>query len=134
MRRYMTWMWLMMISLGVDAKIIAHEQVETEALTVSDLRLIFSRQRLFWPDGTPIRVFVLPPDSELHKRFCTDALEVLPYVLQRNWDRLVYSGTADLPEIVSTLAEMRVKVEQTEGAIGYLPDEITAQDDAHEKQ
>ncbi|WP_372872135.1 hypothetical protein [Shewanella sp.] len=131
MRRYLTWMWLVVVSPGIDARVIFHEQVNGESLSVSELRLIFSRQRLFWTDGTPIKVFVLPPDSEMHKRFCFESLEILPYVLQRNWDRLVYSGTADRPEIVSTLAEMRVKVAKTPGSIGYIPDEMVARD-AHE--
>ncbi|WP_250885690.1 substrate-binding domain-containing protein [Shewanella jiangmenensis] len=118
-----------MASCSAEAAIISFDSVDTEALSVPELRLIFSRQKLFWPDGTPIRVFVLPPDSAFHKRFCTETLELLPYVLQRNWDRQVSSGTADRPQIVSTIAEMEVKVRETPGAIGYLPDEVAARDE-----
>ncbi|MCL2917903.1 hypothetical protein [Shewanella litorisediminis] len=132
MYRLTTWMWLLVLSFGANAEIIAHDKTQASGLTVSQLRLIFSRQRLFWSDGSPIRVFILPPDSEQHRQFCTESLEVLPYVLQRQWDRLVYSGTADRPEIVANPDQMRRRVKETPGAIGYVPDDTTAKDTAHE--
>ncbi|ABL98778.1 hypothetical protein SHAM105786_09415 [Shewanella amazonensis] len=132
MYRLTTWMWLLVLSLGANAEIITHDVTLAKGLSVSELRLIFSRQRLFWPDGSSIRVFILPPDSQQHRQFCTESLGVFPYVLQRQWDRLVYSGTAERPEIVASPDQMRRRVMETPGSIGYVPDETTAKDTAHE--
>ena len=45
----------------------------------------------------------------------------LPYVLRNTWDRLVFTGTGLAPTQVHSEDEMRQKVQETPGAIGYLP-------------
>ncbi|QSX30529.1 hypothetical protein JYB88_02380 [Shewanella cyperi] len=117
---------LCLLSSPALSEVIFNASVAEARLDAAELRLIFSRQRLFWTNGQAIRVFILPPDSEDHRQFCQNSLDVLPYMLQRNWDRAVYSGMADRPEIVSSIAEMRRKVFSTAGAVGYVPDEISA--------
>ena len=84
------------------------------------LRAIFSMRLRQWPDGTPITVFVLPTANPVHVGFCKEVLGVFPHQLQRAWDRLVYSGTGQAPVEVDSLEEMRQRVKQTPGAIGYL--------------
>jgi len=117
---------LCLFSLPALGEVIFNASVSETRLDAADLRLIFSRQRLFWADGQPIRVFILPPDSEEHRQFCQNSLDILPYMLQRSWDRAVYSGMADRPEIVSSITDMRKKVSSTAGAVGYVPDDVRA--------
>ncbi len=74
-----------------------------------------------WPDGSAIRVFVLPDDAPLHIAFSKEKLNVFPYQLRSAWDRMVFSGTGQAPETVNSLEEMQAKVANTPGAIGYLP-------------
>lgn len=73
-----------------------------------------------WPDGKPIRVFTLPDGHPLHERFVRQQLGTYPYVLRTAWDKLVFTGTGFAPTVVPTEEEMRRRVEQTPGAIGYL--------------
>ena len=73
-----------------------------------------------WPDGTAIKVFVLPDDNFLHQRFAKEKLHVFPYQLRLTWDRLVFSGTGQAPNSVSSNAEMLTKIASTPGSIGYL--------------
>lgn len=84
------------------------------------LRAIFTTRLRQWPDGTPIRVFVLPDDNALHDQFCREELGMYPYVLRELWDRLLYTGTGLTPTVVRSEAEMRERVRDTPGAIGYL--------------
>lgn len=74
-----------------------------------------------WPDGRPISVFTLPDAHPLHVQFCRQLLGTYPYVLRNAWDKLVYTGTGFTPTIVASEEEMRKRVENTPGAIGYLP-------------
>src|SRR5690349_3995901 len=71
------------------------------------LRGIFLMRVRQWPDGTPVHVFVLPADSELHDRFSREVLGTYPYVLERSWDRMVFTGTGLAPEAVRSEKEMR---------------------------
>ncbi len=75
-----------------------------------------------WRDGTPVVVFVLPDSSPIHKEFCKKRLGMFAHQLRQTWDRKVFSGTGQAPELASTVEEMRVLVSKTPGAIGYLPE------------
>jgi hypothetical protein len=89
-------------------------------LDSGQLREIFFLRRTNWPDGTPIRIFVLPDQEPLHIRFAKEILGVFPYQLRSAWDRMVFSGTGVPPTVVYSADEMRKRVEETPGAIGYL--------------
>lgn len=83
------------------------------------LLAIFLMRVRQWPDGTPVHVFVMPSHSAIHDRFAREQLGTYPYVLSRTWDRIVFTGTGLAPEVVNSDAEMRDKVANTPGAIGY---------------
>lgn len=84
------------------------------------LREIFFARQTRWPDGKPIRAFVLPDQHPLHIRFAKEILGVYPYQLRAAWDRMIYSGTGLPPTVVESVEEMRSKIEQTPGGIGYI--------------
>lgn len=84
------------------------------------LRAMYAMRVREWPDGTPVKVFVLPDTDPLHAEFCRDLLGTYPYVMRTVWDRLVYTGTGVAPETVRSEAEMRSKVSSTKGAVGYV--------------
>ena len=73
-----------------------------------------------WPDGVPIKVFVLKDRDPIHIAFCKKVLNVFPHQLRWAWDRLVFSGTGQAPFQVDSEETMRAKVASTPGAIGYL--------------
>ncbi len=101
-------------------EIVTYPGVREKVLSVNSLRSIFSMHLKTWPDGTKIRVFVLPDDDQLHQSVAKEKLNVFPYQLRSTWDRLVYSGTGQAPIKVNSAEEMRAKVASTPGAIGYL--------------
>ena len=87
------------------------------------LSAIFGMRLTTWPDGSAIRVFVLPDDSHVHATFCKQVLQIFPHQLRNAWDRLVYSGTGQAPEVLSSELEIRSHIVSTPGAIGYLTKE-----------
>lgn len=97
--------------------------VQKDDLSKNALRAIFGMRLRTWPDGTPIRVFVLGEHSQIHAKFAKRNLGIFPHQLRRAWDRLVFSGTGQAPFEVSSATEMRASIASTSGAIGYLPKE-----------
>ena len=85
------------------------------------LRALFTMRVRQWPDGQPARVFVFADSNPLHDEFCREILGTYPYVLRTAWDRLVFTGTGLAPTVVRSVAEMRQRVADTPGAIGYVP-------------
>lgn len=73
-----------------------------------------------WPDGTPIKIFVLDDGDPVHKAFTKQRLNLFPYKLRRVWDRYLFSGTGQPPITVKDFEEMLNRVSSTRGAIGYI--------------
>lgn len=90
-------------------------------IELATLRALFGMRLLEWPDGTPVRVFVMDSDSTTHRRFTKEVLQMFPYQLRQAWDRLIFSGTGQAPIEVGSIDEMVQQVIETPGAVGYLP-------------
>jgi ABC-type phosphate transport system substrate-binding protein len=95
-------------------------KVTVKKLTREQLRDIFFARQTKWPDGTSVRAFVLPDQHPLHIRFAKETLGVYPYQLRSAWDRMVYSGTGVPPTVVESVKDLRRRIEETPGAIGYI--------------
>lgn len=100
--------------------VIAHASQSESALSRSLARGIFGMRVRNWPDGTPVKVFVLADNTPLHDEFCKTVLQTYPYQLRQNWDRLLFSGTGQPPVEVASEDELFKRVAETPGAIGYL--------------
>jgi hypothetical protein len=111
---------LLWAAAAAPQSLIANDGAPETELSQNQARLFFNLRLKSWPDGTPVRVFVLPDDHPLHRRFAKQVLGLYPYQLRRVWDRQIFSGTGQAPTMVSTEAEMREGVASTPGAIGYL--------------
>jgi len=102
------------------ADVIVNAARPDTQISRSLVRGMFGMRLRAWPDGAPVRVFVLADNDPLHVEFAQSVLQIYPYQLRQNWDRLVYSGTGQPPITVSSEEEMIRRVEETPGSIGYL--------------
>ena len=118
-----TWLILIIFALASPisqaVEIIANPSSKTESLSINQARNIFSMRTHNWPDGSPIKVYVLNDDNDLHKQFSKQNLRIYPYKLRRVWDRYTFSGTGQTPTTVASEEEMIEVISTTEGAIGY---------------
>lgn len=104
------------------AEVVVHRSLGQQELTLGVARLLFTMRLLRWPDGTRVRVFVLPDSDPLHHEFAKQSLDLYPRQLRRVWDRHLFSGSGAVPVSVNSVDEMLKRVSETPGAIGYLPD------------
>jgi hypothetical protein len=103
-----------------SVEVLVNPSQEHVSLDRDLLRGIFSMRVREWPDGQPIRVFVLPDDNAVTDLFDRENLGIYPYVLRAAWDRMVFTGTGLAPTVVKTEQEMRERIRTTPGAIGYV--------------
>jgi ABC-type phosphate transport system substrate-binding protein len=89
-------------------------------ISQTGLNAIFNMRLRHWSDGSPITVYVLQDEDPLHKTFCKQKLHVFPHQIRRGWNRLIFSGTGQVPLLVETKEEMLKQVSTTPGAVGYL--------------
>ncbi len=99
---------------------VIHPSVELKSYSRNSLRAVFGMRLKTWPNGMPVRVFVMPDDAALHTIFTKEKLNIFPYQLRAGWDKLIFSGTGQAPFLVRTEEEMRERISSTPGAIGYL--------------
>ena len=102
--------------------VITHSEVKDTSLTSLQLRRIFTMRQSRWSDNTPISIFVLPSQHDIHQRFSKEHLKIFSYQLNRIWHKLTYSGLGVAPTIVQSEQELVQAVINTPGAIGYLHD------------
>ena len=105
---------------AVAVDIIVHRTQAGEALSAATLRAFFGMRQTKWPDGNPVKLFVLPDTHPVHAVLCKEALNLYPYQLRQYWDGLAYSGLMPLPVEVSSEEEMIQRVATTQGALGYV--------------
>ncbi len=118
---------LILISLAPASgavELIGHPDIAQADLSRSTVRSIFTMRMTSWPNGLPIRVFVLSDKDDLHAIFSKRVLGVFPHQLRRAWNRQIFSGTGQAPEKVESEREMLDRVAHTPGAIGYISEEM----------
>jgi hypothetical protein len=113
---------LMLLLFCVPAtaqELIVNRDAGIASLTRNEARLYLTMRLRQWPNGTQVRLFVLPDDDALHQRFVNAVLGLFPYQLRRVWDRQIFTGTGQAPVNVSSVDEMIQRVASTPGALGY---------------
>lgn len=105
---------------AIVVQVIVSPSLAEMPLDRSLLRAVFTMRVREWPDGTPVRVFVLPDDNPLSDQFYRERLGMYSYVLRRAWDRMVFTGTGFAPTVVRSEREMIELVRSTPGAIGFV--------------
>lgn len=118
------------LETGPAVDVIVSPALTSTKLDRRLLRAVFTMRLRRWPDGSPIRVFVLPDDDPLSDQFYRERLGMYSYVLRRVWDRMVFTGTGLAPTIVQTEREMIERVRSTPGAIGYVRKRELSESDA----
>ncbi len=122
---FVCWLALSLVvgSSAAAQEVIANADVTDKTVSQNTLRAIFTMRLRQWPDGKPVKVFVLPDGNTLHVSFAKGVLNTFPYQLKRSWDLQVYSGSGQAPVEVSSVEEMLQKVASTPGAIGYISED-----------
>ena len=103
-----------------DIDIYANSSVPDQQYSLAEVRAIFAMRKTIWPDGTKIKVFVLPDDASEHRLFTKSRLHMFPHQFRRIWDRLTFSGAGQAPVEVESFEEMFERLSHTPGSIGYL--------------
>ncbi len=106
-------------ALAAADTLIVNERAGVEVLSRNEARLYLTMRVKQWPNGLPVRVFVLPDNDPLHLRVVKSVLGLFPYQLRRAWDRQLFSGTGQAPVTLETESEVIRRVAQTPGGIGY---------------
>ena len=105
-------------------KVLVNRSVPEQALSINNIRSIFSMRTRNWSDGSTITVFILKDKQGTHNQFVRQSLQMAPHQLQRSWDRYRYTGTGQTPIELANEQQMIERIASTPGAIGYTSQEF----------
>jgi hypothetical protein len=117
-----TWMLLSCLFCThsmADQKIVNNLAAELP-LSAQGLSPNFPMQKSYRPDGHQMHAFIYSPSSERPMGFCLQQLHMMPYTLQRRWDRVCVSVIAGSPLILSSEVEMKTLTSQPFDGIDYI--------------
>ena len=104
----------------IDTQVIANPTVNQDTITERQLRRVFMLKQRSWDDGAKISLIVFSNEDAKHALFLRQSLKLFPYQLEREWNKLIYSGQSAPPVIAADTQTMLEIVSSTPGAIGYL--------------
>jgi len=105
---------------AVEPTIVAEPSVSYSAINQSELISIFTRKKIFWPDGHRISVFIKPQTSVEHKMFAISVLNLSPFRYKTLLDSVIYSGANNPAIELQSDEEMIIRISSTPYSIGYL--------------
>ena len=100
-------------------RVIANPSVRAEAISASEIKSVFLKERNSLRDGTHVEP-VLSPGGPAHEAFLKEYLGKNDDALQNYYSALVFTGKGSMPKAVGSDAEVVAYVARTRGAIGYV--------------
>ena len=112
---------------AVEVVLVAHPDVEIDSLTVKDVQLIYFGKRTIWQDGTLI-VPLMQVESTVTDTFIDDLLDLTPQQFYLYWRKALFTGQGIPPQELSGDEEMKQRILETPGSIGYVAKEALDSD------
>lgn len=106
-------------ALAGDVRIIANPSVKAEAISKSEIKSVFLKERNSLRDGTHVEP-VLSKGGPVHAAFLRDYLGQNDDALQNYYRTLVFTGRGSMPKALHSDEEVVAYVARTRGAIGYV--------------
>ena len=97
----------------------AQQTTDNLKLSPNNLKLIYLRKQLYWPDGKRIMPVNLHTEHPLRSRFSQSVLGSLPKTQIDYWNGMYFNGIQPPYSVNSEEAVMRF-IAQTPNAIGYV--------------
>lgn len=92
------------------------------SITKQQLIFLFSLREQYWETGEKVTVVLLPWDSEKHKEFVRNYLDVTPSRLRSAVEQRIDRGEAEKFIQVDSLKEALRTVSKIPGSVGYTTD------------
>ena len=112
-------MFVSVYGLAGEVRIIANPSVKAEAISASEIKSVFLKERNSLRDGTHVEP-VLSPGGLAHATFLKNYLGQNNDALQNYYRTLVFTGKGSMPKTLRSDEEVVAYVAKTRGAIGYV--------------
>jgi ABC-type phosphate transport system substrate-binding protein len=110
-----------------DVVLVANKNVQISAISISDLRAIFTGVKTRFSDGSHA-VPVILKGGPAHEVFVKNYCREDPNEFRDQWRKAIFTGQGSMPRAFDSESALLQYVATTPGAIGYVS-RISSQDD-----
>lgn len=103
-----------------DVVVICNESVLADTLNRSDIKKIFLGRKTRWTGGEKI-TFATLKGGQAHELFLNLYVGKTTFQFVNYWKKKAFTGKGKVPKSFSTPEELIDYIEETHGAIGYIP-------------
>ena len=103
-----------------DKSLVIVTSKSNEALTIQDVKRLYSLKQKYLPNNKRAKLVVLPIDGATTLEFSQSLYGLYPYQLQRIWDRAVFSGRGKAPTPKENTQTMLSFIDANSDALGYM--------------
>jgi hypothetical protein len=103
-----------------EFKVIVNTSNSLDSISARDLSRLFLKKDLEWPDGTPVDLVDLDPDSPTREAFSEAIHGRNVASIKSYWQRQIFAGKAVPPLERSNQAEVLVYVSRHPNAVAYI--------------
>ena len=96
------------------------EELDADVIELLDLRRVFLRQRIRWPNGWPITVYERSSDNPIREQFTRIVLGMEPGGLRKYWLTLRQTRAMNAPKLAGSTNLLKRHLERVKGGIGYM--------------
>lgn len=110
------------LPVHAEAVVIGNKNIPESTLSENDVKEIFLGRKIQWSNHEKI-TFVLLKSGDFHEQFIEKYTGRSAKQFMMYWKRRVFTGKGRMPKSFENPEELRQFVAETEGAVGYLPEE-----------
>jgi ABC-type phosphate transport system substrate-binding protein len=99
--------------------VIAHKDVPQKKLSKTQLLEIYTLNQARWDDGTRVKVIDMKQNTTMKQTFY-EHIDMEQNALRKIWLKKQFTGKALPPKLVDNEQDVLDRVENTQGAIGYV--------------
>lgn len=101
-------------------KVIVNTANPLSSISAEDLSRLYLKKDLEWPNGTPVELIDLDPESPTREAFSMAVHGRKVASIKSYWQRKIFAGEAVPPQERSNQAEVIVMVSRSPAAVGYV--------------
>lgn len=101
-------------------EVIVNRDTQVVVMSVEDIRSLFTLKRSHWDNGVRVKLFILPKNSVITKKFAYEILKMPTNmyfdIIESNYS----SGKSNIPTILENEYSMLLNLSLNPGGVGYI--------------
>lgn len=106
--------------LHAEFYLLVNNKLNIDSIHKSEVKSIFLGRKILWDSGAAITPCYLLPDNEKENSFFNSIIKKDHARYIRYWNKKLFSGSGNPPEVIDTVEELLIHVNRNKGSICFV--------------